>query len=390
MKPALSSSFHLLAAATAVALAFGAGIQLMPESIAADESKSVSKRVLTVEVVTPAKQEWERSITVSGGLFAWQEAIVASELGGVAISELNVDVGSVVRRGQVLARLSQDSVRAGLAAQQANVARARAALAEAAANAERARHLKDSGALSEQQIQQLLLAEDSARAGLAAAVAAQQAEEVRLRQTVIQAVDNGVISARSATLGAVVQTGSELFRLVRQGRVEWRAELTAEQLGELRIGQKARVRLSDGHTVDGSLRMLSPTLDASSRKALAYVDLLPAKGGVQLARAGMFGQGEIVIGRNVALTVPNSSVVLRDGNAYVFEVVANDIVEQRKLKIGRHVGDAVEVLAGIDANARIVASGGAFLNHHDHVELAAPKVAQAAQAAKAQNKAAAR
>lgn len=384
MKPALPSSFHVAVAVAALTLAFGVGIRLMPESVAADAKdakEAASTPVLTVNVATPLKQEWDRSIAASGGLYAWQEAIVASELGGVAIAELNVDVGSVVRRGQVLARLSQDGVRAGLAAQQANVARAKAGLAEAAANAERARRVKDSGALSEQQIQQLLLAEDSARAGLAAAEAAQRAEEVRLRQTVIQAIDHGVISARSATLGAVVQPGSELFRLVRQGRVEWRAELTAEQLGQVRVGQKARVRLSDGKSVDGTLRMLAPTLDATNRKALAYVDLVPGKGGENLARAGMFGQGEIVVGKSGALTVPNSAVVLRDGSAYLFEVGPGDVVEQRKVQLGRHIGDAVEILAGLDEKARVVASGGAFLNHRDRVQVAAANAARNDKAA---------
>ncbi|MEN9356123.1 MAG: hypothetical protein RL695_294 [Pseudomonadota bacterium] len=369
MKNNLSPSFSLMTAAATLALSLAAGLSLMPESRAAasPEAGSVARRALVVEVVTPRPQTWAQSLTVSGGLYAWQEAIVASELGGVAITEMNVDVGSVVRRGQVLARLSQEAVRAALAAQQASVARARASLTEATAHAERAQHLKESGALSEQQIQQLQLAAEAARAGLAAAEAAQRAEEVRLRQTVIQAVDHGVISSRTATLGAVVQPGSELFRLVRQNRVEWRAELTAEQLARVRIGQKAQLRLSDGRTASGKIRMISPTLEPASRKALAYIDLAPGSA----ARAGMFGQGEIDIGSSDALTLPNSAIVLRDGNTYVFEVMANHQVEQRKLTIGRHLGHDVEILSGLDAKARIVARGGAFLNPHDQVQIAA-------------------
>ena len=374
MKHTFQPPFNVMFIAAALAVALGAGIHFMPDSVAADQPTSPAKSVLTVNVATPATQQWDKSITTSGGLFAWQEAIVSSELGGVAITELNVDVGSVVKRGQVLARLSQDSVQASLAAQQANVARARAGLAEAAANAERARRLKDSGALSEQQIQQLLLAEDSAKAGLAAAEAAQRADEVRLHQTVIQAIDNGVISARGATLGAVVQPGSELFRLVRQGRVEWRAELTAEQLAQVRVGQKARVRLSDGKSVEGAVRMLAPTLDGTSRKALAYIDLAPGSG----ARAGMFGQGEIFLGKSAALTVPHSALVLRDGNSYVFEVGANDQVEQRKVQTGRHIGDAVEILGGLNATAKLVARGGAFLNPGDRVQIAPASETKAA------------
>jgi RND family efflux transporter MFP subunit len=376
MKNRLSSSFPLLAATATVALSLGAGLSLMPESRAASktEAQTLSRRALAVEIVTPRRQNWERTLTVSGSLHAWQEAIVASELGGLAIRSLEVDVGSTVRKGQVLARLSQDAIQATLASQQANVARSRALLAEASAHAERAEKLKETGALSEQQIQQLQLAAEAARAGLAAAEAAQRAEEVRLRQTVIQAVDHGVISSRTATLGAVVQPGSELFRLVRQGRVEWRAELTAEQLAEVRSGQKTRVRLSDGRTVQGKVRMISPTLDSTNRKALAYIDLATDS----TVHAGMFGQGEIDIGRSDALTLPHSAIVLRDGNTYVFEVLANHQVEQRKLKLGRHLGDEVEILAGLDEKARVVVRGGAFLNPRDHVQVTAMSPTKAA------------
>lgn len=372
----MNRQFRLPLLATVLLVVIGGAIQSMPSSSVAAEPAVSGKPVLTVSVANPVVHDWDRSISTSGGLFAWQESIVAAELGGLAITELNADVGSVVKRGQVLARLSQDGAKASLAMQQANVARARAGLAEAAANAERARLVKGTGALSEQQINQYLIAEDSAKAGLAAAEAGLHADEVRMKQTVILAVDGGVISSRSATLGAVVQPGGELFRLVRQGRVEWRAELTAEQLSQVRIGEKARIRLPDGKTVAGTVRMLSPTLDSSSRKALAYIDLAPGSGG----RAGMFAQGEILFGKAGALTVPHTAVLLRDGNAYVFELGKDSRVEQRKVQTGRRSGDAVEIIGGLTESTRVVISGGAFLNQGDLVREAAAVAGAKAEA----------
>jgi RND family efflux transporter MFP subunit len=372
----MNRQFRLPLIAAALLASIGSGIYFMLSSSSAAEPAIAAKPVLTVNIATPLVQEWDKSLSVSGGLFAWQESIVAAELGGLAIIELNADVGSVVKQGQVLARLSQDAAKASLAVQQANVARAKAGLAEAAANAERVRQVKGSGALSEQQIQQYLIAEESAKAGLAAAEAAQRADEVRLRQTSILAADGGVISSRSATLGAVVQPGGELFRLVRQGRIEWRAELTAEQLAQVRVGQKAHIRLPDGKTVDGTLRMLSPTLDSNSRKALAYVDL--ASGST--ARAGMFAQGELLLGRSAALTVPHAALLLRDGNAYVFELGSDNRVAQRKVQTGRRNGEAVEILDGLAKTARVVVSGGAFLNQGDLVREATANNAAAGKA----------
>lgn len=359
-------SLRASGAAMTLVLLGAAGLPFSSTTKAAATDVAVpAKRALAITAAQPKMQNWETGVTSSGGLYAWQEAVVASELGGLGIRELQVDVGSQVKRGQILARLDAESVQASLAAQQANVARARAALAEANSQAERAERLKDSGALSEQQIQQLQFARDAARATLASAQALQNADEVRLKQTFIRAADDGVISARTATLGAVVQPGAELFRLVRKNRIEWRAELTAEQLGRLRPGLKASVHLSDGTRAEGRVRLLSPTLDPASRKALAYVELAAGS----TARAGMFGQGEIFLGVQPALTVPNSAVLLRDGNSYVFEIVAGEKAELRKVETGRHRDNAVEIRSGLSKEARIVTRGAAFLNAGDPVQV---------------------
>ena len=228
---------------------------------------------LAVNLVSPQTVDWPRVIAASGGLFAWQEGVIAAGTGGLRVMEVAVDVGDKVHLGQVLAVLDQDTVKADLDQQAARVAQVRAALAEARANGDRARSVKDKGAMSEQQITQYLIAEEAAKANLAAAEAALEMERIRLNQTQILAVDDGVIASRGATLGTVVQVGTELFRLVRQGRVEWRAEVTAEQLAQIKPGQEALIRLPGGETVTGKVRMPSPTLDPISRYGLVYVDL---------------------------------------------------------------------------------------------------------------------
>ncbi|MBF0401781.1 MAG: efflux RND transporter periplasmic adaptor subunit [Magnetococcales bacterium] len=321
--------------------------------------------VLTVQTVLPQSQTWPVLEQASGTIAPWQESVVAAELGGVAIIELAVDVGSVVQRGQLLLRLSQKAIQASRAQQAANVAKAKAALSEAEANAKRARTITGSGALSEQQITQLLSAEESARAGLMAAEAALQLEEVRLAQTEIVAADGGIIATRTATLGSVVQPGAELFRLIRQGRLEWRAELTAEQLLAVRPGQRASLTLSDGQQVAGTVRLLAPTLDPSSRKAIAYVDLPPETP----ARAGMFAQGEIQRESKAALVLPATALVLRDGNRYLFSVDKEGLVQQLKVTTGRRQGEWVEIVDGLAADTRVVAAGGAFLKQGDRVRV---------------------
>lgn len=332
---------------------------------------SVARAALTVSVTQAVHANWDDKLSLNGPLAAWQEAVVSAEVSGLAISGVLVDVGSEVKRGQALALLSQDSVLADLHKQEATVAQTKASLAEASANAERARKIRDSGALSEQQINQYLIGEETAKANLAAALAQLDAQNIRLRQTSINAVDDGIISSRSATLGAVVSAGSELFRLVRKGRIEWRAEVSAEQLSLVRPGQKASVILPGGASVIGSVRIAAPTLDATSRNAVIYVDL-PNRNGV---RAGMYARGEIFIGKRDALTLPQSCVVLRDGRTYVFELSPErgqaqaPHVIQHVVATGRRVGDLVEIVSGLPPGASVVATGAAFLNDGDIVRV---------------------
>jgi len=219
--------------------------------------------------------------------------------------------------------------------------------------------------MSDQQITQYLIAEETAKANLAAATAALEIERIRMDQTQVLAVDDGVISSRGATLGTVVQVGTELFRLIRQGRVEWRAEVTAEQLAQIKPGMEADIRLPGGERVTGRVRMPSPTLDPITRYGLVYVDL-PAK---SPARPGMFAQGQIRLGVGQAMTLPESALVLRDGSSYVFEVQEEDRVAERKVETGRRGEGRVEILSGLDATARVVAAGGAFLNDGDRVRV---------------------
>ncbi|MEC5386869.1 efflux RND transporter periplasmic adaptor subunit [Uliginosibacterium sp. H3] len=333
---------------------------------------------LTVSVTQSSRASWDDRLSLSGALTAWQEAVVSAEVSGLRLSEVLVDVGSVVTRGQPLAKLAQDTVMAELRKQEAAVAQARSGLAEATANADRARKIRDSGALSEQQINQYLTAEETGKANLAAAMAQLDSENIRLRQTSINAIDDGVISSRTATLGAVVSAGSELFRLVRQGRVEWRAEVSPQQLSVVRPGQKAVIVLPDGTNVTGAVRMTSPTLDVNSRNALVYVDL-PNRNGV---RAGMYAHGEILLGKRDATVLPQVCVVQRDGRTYVFELGADNKVIQHVVTTGRRAEGAIEIVDGLPAQARVVATGAAFLNDGDLVRVVdAPAAAASAPTA---------
>jgi RND family efflux transporter MFP subunit len=336
---------------------------------AADEKKAdpkaAAKPALSVSVVQPAMQPMAQRVAANGSIAAWQEAIVGAEVNGFRLAEVRVNVGDVVRKGQVLATFTTEMAQADVAQIRAAVAEAEATLAEAAANAQRARELQATGALSAQQINQYLTAERTAQARLEAQRAAARVQQIRLQQTQVLAPDAGVISARSATVGAVVPAGMELFRLIRQGRLEWRAEVASTDLVRLKPGLAVRVTPSGGEAITGKLRMVAPTVDAATRNGIVYVDL-PAPG---VAKAGMFARGEFELGGAPALTLPQSAVLLREGFAYAFTVGADNKVSQVKLGTGRREGDRIEITSGLAPTARVVASGGGFLADGDTVRV---------------------
>lgn len=330
---------------------------------------------LSVNVEAPLPMRMAQRLSANGNIEAWQEAVIGANVSGLILADVKVNVGDVVKKGQVLATFSSQTVAADLEQSRARAAEAEATAVEAEANAERARKVADSGALSEQQLNQYITAAQTARARAKAQIAAERAQEVRLSDTRVVAPDDGVISSRTATVGAV-PSGSELFRLIRQGRLEWRAEVPAPQLALLKPGMAVRIDAGSGITVAGKLRMVSPSVDPKTRNGIVYVDL-PEPGA---ARAGMFAAGEIEVGSSDGLTLPQSAVMVRDGYSYVFRVSPDSKALQTKVTLGRRLDERVEILTGLGPNDRVVVAGGGFLTDGDLVRVVAAPAADLAPA----------
>ena len=326
---------------------------------------ATAKPALTVTTTQPQTTSLPLRISANGNVAAWQEAIIGTETSGLRLAEVRVNVGDEVKRGQVLATFSSDTMQAGLAQARAAVAEAEATLAEASANAQRARNLQPKGMMSEQQVNQFLTAEHTAQARLDAQRANLDVQQLRLQQTQVRAPDHGVISARNATVGAVLPTGQEMFRMIRQGRLEWRAEVSSTELASLKPGMRAWVTSANGIAIKGTVRKVAPTVDAQTRNGLVYVDL-PSPGSI---KAGMFARGEFEIGGSQGMTLPQGAVLLRDGFSYVLRVGADSKVVETKISVGRRVGDRIEITGGLDMAARVVAAGGGFLADGDTVRV---------------------
>lgn len=349
-------------------------IQAVPQSkcdIQLPPEKNVNtSTVLTVSVLSPTMMAWEQSLFATGNIAPWQEALVSTEVNGLSIVRLHTDIGETVHKGQLLAELQQDTLAAELEQTEAEFAQARAQLEEAQADAARAHKLKQTSALSAQQITQYLVAEKVARTRTHALQARVKAARLRLGQTKITAPDDGVVTERLATLGQVTSPGDILFRLTRQKRLEWRAELPAIELSQVKAGQPVTLKTSNASTVTGIVRQIAPTINPHTRNGLIYVDLDT----LDTTRTGAFATGHIQLGEMQAPGIPLTAISFREGFAWVFLVDDKGLVQQRKVTTAQRRNGWVAITEGIGSQDRLVSSGVAFLSDGDRVRVVSSPV----------------
>ena len=313
---------------------------------------------LTVSETRVTQTIWPEFIKAAGPIAAWQEAVVGAEVSGQRLVAIMVDVGDIVKKGQILARFNTDTLMAEYTELEAN-------WIAAESNQKRALTLKSSGAMSDQTIENYINQAAVAKAQM-------DAKALQLKYADVVAPDDGVISARNATLGAVGSTGDELFRLIRQNKLEWHGELTAEQAARVVQGQSVALTLPNGNKAEGSIRQIAPSFNPENRMTTIFVDIKTDSN----ARAGMYAEGQIMLGQHTAMSVPARSIVIRDGRNYVFNIsnhASAAIVHQCEVHVGQIRGNEAQILSGISKGDRMVVMGAGFLNDGDIVRVSADK-----------------
>lgn len=348
------------------AIGLGAGVFFAKNQGANAAKPAAPVASMTVSVVSPSQAGFARVIAATGTVSARDELLVGSDAQGVRLLEVLADVGSVVHKGQLLARGDDTQLQAQLAAQVATVKQMRAEAAQADANLERAEKLKDSGVYSFEALQTRRTAAATAAAKVELVLAQQRELEVRIAHTRVIAPASGVISKKSATVGAVVSAGSELFRLIKDGELEWRAELPSHSLTRINTGAMVRISLDDGKAIEAKVRLVAPTIDAATRNGQVYVTL--PKG--TALRAGGHARGEILMSSAQALALPETAVMAKDGYPFVYTVGNDRVARLTKIETGSRQGGMVEVAGGLDAESRVVATGAGFVKDGDLVRIA--------------------
>lgn len=321
---------------------------------------------LTVTTTQLAMREVEREVVASGSVAPWQEMLLGVELSGVRVAKVWVEPGDQVRAGQALLELDQRTLAVQARQAEASLSQAEASLALARAQAERGESLLSQNLISTSNLDELRANLARAEAQRIVAETERDAARLRLGFATLRAPHAGVISMRSVQPGQIITSGTELLRLIRDGRLEWRAEVAETDLPRLQVGSTVELKGLDGQMVNGRIRAVSPGIDPQTRTALIFVDL-PNPGSL---RAGMFAEGRLRVGRARVAVVPRQSVVFRDGFPYVFELDEDNRVRQRRIEIGAAQDDFIEVRSGLSEQAVIVVSGAGFLGDGELVRRA--------------------
>ena len=350
-----------------------------------------------VTVVPAVRREIVERAVVTGTLVPRDEILVAPEVEGLRITELLVEEGDRVAKGQVLARLSQEMIVTQEASNVAAIARAEAAIVQArsqivqaeAANVEakqsleRAQSLAKTGnataAVLEQRVSAAQGAEgrlaaakgglQSAQADLATARASGSEIALRRARTDIRAPEAGIVNRRTARVGAsVTSAGEPLFRLIARGEIELEGEVPETSLARIQVGDPASLDLDDGRHLGGKVRRVYPEVDRATRLGKVRIRLTddPA------LRIGAFARGTVEVARREGIAVPISSLLYAaDGRASVL-VVKDGRVEARTVTAGLSSEGFTEIRSGVASGETIVARAGSFLRDGDRVRAVAP------------------
>ena len=318
-----------------------------------------------VRVVTLNVHPITGALAASGDLMPREEAAVLPEVGGYRVSRVLVDVGDTVKKGQTLVELDPALIQAQLAQAEANVAQAQANAAQSAEQAARVKDLDNAGVLSQEAIDQRRFQARAAQAQANAQSAVLKDLRTRLSKLQVTAPVSGVVLERTVRPGDLsALSGTPWFRLARDGEIELAAQLSETDLAKIRPGQHATVTLPSGMAVSGTVRLVSPQIDASTKLGIVRVHL-PVNRDI---RAGGFGRAVFEEVSGDVLSAPETAIRYDADGASVMVVGPDNKVKRVTVSTGQRGGGYVQLTKGPPAGSRIVENAAAFLLDGDLIK----------------------
>ena len=346
--PRMTKTKALIASTAALALAAGL-TGCGGKDAAKKAAPAAAARAATV--VRIQQRPLTGGVEASGVLVSREEAAVGSELSGYRIARVLVEQGARVRAGQPLVQLDDTLLRAQIAQQAAQTA-------QSEDQAKRVVGLDGQGVLSQEQIETRRFQAKAQSAALA---------ELKTRESrmTITAPVGGLVLERNARPGDVAGGGTTpMFRIARDSLVELEAQVAENDLFRIHVGDAAKVTLPGGQTIEGTVRLIDPTVDAQTKLGKVRIRL-PVRDDL---RPGGFGRASFTDLSRPVLVAPEKAVRYDANGASVVIVGPDNRVRQTPVKTGQRGGGFVELLDGPPAGSRILLGAASFALEGDVVK----------------------
>jgi HlyD family secretion protein len=315
------------------------------------EPPSNPTTALSVTIVRPQSGGIAETISATGVTIPREEIQIMTELSGVKVRDLLVDVGETVRKGQVLAVLDGESFENQLAQLESNYDKAQEDL-------QRLNALKDIGGATEQSVTE-------ARAAMLTAKASLDNGRLDVRRSTILAPADGVVFERNAVIGGLVTESEPLFRIARRDEIELEVMVPEARLSDLRIGNPASVTLTgESRPIAGTIRLITPRIDSATRMAAIRIGL-PNQTPIPV---GLFGTAQIMHSQRKGMLLPKTAIQQDHAGEFVWGLSAESKAERLPLKVVLTDGEKVMV-ESISPDIRVVARAGAFIKEGDRVNV---------------------
>jgi RND family efflux transporter MFP subunit len=282
----------------------------------------------------------ENNAVLSGEIRARHETDMGFRVGGKIIERL-VNVGSQVKKGQILARLDPTDAELHAASSDAQLKLADDEL-------KRYRELNRKGFVSQSAL-------DSKETAHQTAMAQAGLQHNQADYTTLRAEHDGVITSTQAEVGQVVSTGQAVMRLAQEGEIEVAVAIPESQFTQHKIGDSAEITLLTNEVtpLTGRVREISPAADAGSRTYAARIAINPA----QKLALGMTARVQFTGKQNQEIIIPVSAIYQQGAQTAVWIVAADQRVSLRTVQIAAYRDQGAIISQGLNSGERIVSAG---------------------------------
>jgi RND family efflux transporter MFP subunit len=303
-----------------------------------------------------ATKQSDNTIQASGRIEPKETAIISTRVMGL-ITIIKVKAGDEVRKGQLLVTINNADILSKRAQAVAMVSEAEAALKDAERDYERFGQLYEQNSASKKEFESATLHYNSMRAKTEAARQMQNEAEAMLAYTNLTAPFSGVVTQKNVNAGSMANPGMPILIIEQIGNYQVSATISETEIANIKNGNDVSVTIkSTGKTISGSISEISPSAQFSGGQYSIKVSLPEnEKTGVY---SGMYvtitihGIGTDTTNNNVL--VPSSAIVNKDQLTGLYTITENQKALLRWVRLGKVLGDQVEVLSGLRSDEKFI------------------------------------